>query len=325
MSATSSPLAAFHDYQPEMEDFEAAVVAGLGARPKTLPCKYIYDQRGSALFDRICELDEYYVTRTEIALLERYAGEMAGLMGTGCHLIEFGSGSPRKVPLLLDAMGDTAAYTAIDISREHLLSSTRALAEARPALEVNAVCADYTAPLDLPPPKSRPGAKPVVYFPGSSVGNFNPDGARAFLRRTAQLLQAGGELMIGVDLKKDLDILHAAYNDREGVTAAFNLNLLVRINTELGANFDIDAFTHDAFYNAEQGRIEMHLRSLCAQAVRLGRREFSFADGESIHTENSYKYTVEEFQQLAGDAGFAPVHVWLDDDRLFSIHYLRAG
>lgn len=325
MSAAISALAAFHDYHPEVEDFEAAVIAGLGATPKTLPCKYFYDQRGSALFDRICNLDEYYVTRTEIGLLERYAGEMAALMGDGCHLIEFGSGSPRKVPLLLDALSDIAAYTAIDISREHLLSSTRALAEARPMLEVNAICADYTAPLDLPPPKSRPDAKPAVYFPGSSVGNFDPDGARTFLRRTAKMLRAGGELMIGVDLKKDLDILHAAYNDRDGVTAAFNLNVLERINTELGANFDIDAFSHDAFYNAQQGRIEMNLRSLCTQSVRLGRLEFGFADGERIHTENSYKYTVEEFQQLAGDAGFVPVHVWLDDDRLFSIHYLRAS
>ncbi len=323
MTRTSSDLVAFYDLEPEVEDFEAAVIAGLSASPRTLPCKYFYDQRGSALFDRICELEEYYVTRTEIALLERHAAEMAGLMGRGCHLIELGSGSPRKVPLLLDALGDAAAYTAIDISRDHLLASTTALAAARPDVEIGAVCADYTRSLDLPPLKSRPDSKRVVYFPGSSVGNFAPDEARAFLRRIADMVRQGGELMIGVDLKKDPDILHAAYNDSEGVTAAFNMNLLVRINAELDGSFDLGAFSHEAFYDADEGRIEMHLRSLAAQVAGVAGHQFNFAEGERIHTENSYKYAVEEFQILAGDAGFSPLHVWIDDACLFSIHYLR--
>lgn len=324
MTAAGSAPVAFHDNAPEVEDFEAAVFAGLDGHPKSLPCKYFYDQRGSALFDQICELDEYYVTRTEIALLQRYGGEMAALMGPSCHLIEFGSGSPRKVPILLDALADAAAYTAIDISREHLLASSRALARNRPGLEVMAVCADYTRALDLPRPKSRPDAKPVVYFPGSSIGNFAPEDAIGFLRRTADMLQGGGEMLIAADLKKDPEILHAAYNDAAGVTAAFNLNLLARINTELGADFELAAFAHDAFYDAGKGRIEMHLRSLCDQSVHIAGRDFSFAEGERVHTENSYKYAVEEFEQLAREAGFSPLKVWIDDDRLFSIHYLRS-
>lgn len=325
MTSSRSAAVAFHDNEPEVEDFEDAVFAGLGGNPKTLPCKYFYDSRGSELFDRICELDEYYVTRTEIALLKRYGGEMAALMGPSCHLIEFGSGSPRKVPILLDALAGAAAYTAIDISREHLLASSEALARNRPGLEVMAVCADYTGALDLPRSKSRPDAKPVVYFPGSSIGNFAPEDAVRFLRRTADMLLGGGEMMIAVDLKKDPKILHAAYNDAAGVTAAFNLNLLARINTELAADFELTAFVHEAFYDADRGRIEMHLRSLCDQSVHIAGRDFDFADGERIHTENSYKYAVEEFEQLARDAGFSPLKVWIDENRLFSIHYLRSA
>lgn len=324
MTSAGNSAVAFHDYEPEVEDFEEAVFAGLDGNPKSLPCKYFYDKRGSELFERICELDEYYVTRTEIALLQRYGGEMAELMGPSCHLIEFGSGSPRKVSILLDALADAAAYTAIDISRDHLLTASQALARIRPGLEVMAVCADYTGTLDLPRPKSRPDAKPVVYFPGSSIGNFSPEDAIGFLRRTADMLQGGGEMMIAVDLKKDREILHAAYNDAAGVTAAFNLNLLTRINTELGANFELAAFAHEAFYDSEKGRIEMHLRSLGDQSVHIAGRDFNFAKGERLHTENSYKYAVEEFEQLARDAGFSPLKVWIDENSLFSIHYLRS-
>lgn len=272
-------------------------------------------------------LEEYYVTRTEIALLERYGGEMASRMGPACHLIEFGSGSPRKAPLLLDALPDAAAYTAIDISRDHLIASAEALAAARPGLEVIALCADYTRDIELPRPGSRPDATPVVYFPGSSVGNFSPAEAVAFLRRTAAMLTAGGGggLLIGVDLKKDPAILHAAYNDAEGVTAAFNLNLLARINAQLGGDFDLDAFHHYAFYRPDASRVEMHLLSRKSQTVHVAGHSFEFAEGENIHTENSYKYTVEEFQAVASEAGFSPTQVWLDDDRLFSVHYLWAG
>lgn len=323
-TSVATTTVAFHDHEPEIEDFEAAVFAGLASAQKSLPCKYFYDQAGSALFERICELDEYYVTRTEIALLERYRTEMAALMGDSCHLIEFGSGSARKVPLLLDALPNAAAYTAIDISKEHLLASTRALAAARPGLEVTAVCADYTRPLVLPRPESRPDAKPVVFFPGSSIGNFSPREAVQFLKRTAETLHGGGELLIGVDLKKDPAILDAAYNDAKGVTAAFNLNLLARINTELGADFDLPAFAHHAHYDSAKGRIEMHLVSLGEQTVRIGGRGFDFGNGERIHTENSYKYSIGEFRDLGREAGFTPVERWTDEDGLFSIHYFRA-
>jgi len=239
-----------------------------------------------------------------------------------CHLIEFGSGSSRKVRILLAALDAPAAYTAVDISRQHLLQSTAALAAEHPALEVTAVCADYTRPFTAPRPKSRPDARPVVFFPGSSVGNFSPREAVAFLARTAELLAGGGGLLIGVDLKKDRAILQAAYNDGEGTTAQFNLNLLVRINRELGADFKLDGFRHDAFYNEQAGRIEMHLVSRTAQTVRLGSHRFRFEPGETIHTENSYKYTIGEFQSVGRRAGFEPVRCWTDDSALFSLHFL---
>jgi dimethylhistidine N-methyltransferase len=277
------------------------------------------------LFDRICDLAEYYVTRTEIALLRAQAGEIAALIGPRAHLVEFGSGSSIKVPILLDALDRPAAYTAIDISRQHLLQATGALARTRQGLEVTAVCADYTVPFDLPRPKSAPGARPVVFFPGSTIGNFDTSEAVGFLRNTAALLRPHrGTMLVGVDLRKDPAILHAAYNDAQGVTAAFNLNLLVRINRELKGNFDLSAFRHLAFYDAEIGRIEMHLVSSRAQSVRTAGRSFAFVAGETIHTENSYKYSIEGFQDVARRAGFEPVRVWTDDRQLFSLHFLAA-
>ena len=322
MTSATAALAGFHDYEPETEGFGAGLVAGLERPRKEIPCKFFYDSVGSALFERICELPEYYPTRTETALLEAHRGEIAAELGDHRHLVELGSGSAQKVRILLQAMRP-AAYTAVDISREHLLRSTAALAADHPGLEVHAVCADYTRNFVLPRPASKPDAVPVAFFPGSTVGNFAPADAEIFLRRIAALIR-GGDLLIGVDLKKDAAILNAAYNDKDGVTAAFNLNLLARANRELGADFDLAAFAHRAFYDEAEGRIEMHLVSLARQTVRIGDHRIAFADGETIHTENSYKYTVAEFQALAGRAGFAASHVWVDGDDLFSIHHMRA-
>ncbi len=319
-----SDLVAFYDLRPENEDFGDALRSGLSRSPRSLPCKFFYDQRGSGLFDQICMLDEYYITRTETALLTDNAAEIASHIGENCHLIEFGSGSSIKVNILFEALQGRLAYTAIDISKDHLLASTAALARKNPDLLVTAVCADYTKPIDLPAEIAGHEGAPVVFFPGSSIGNFTADPAREFLAQTADLLRPRhGGLLIGVDLKKDEDILRAAYNDSRGITAAFNLNLLVRANAELGADFDVSAFHHDAIYNDDLGRIEMYLVSDRQQSVTIGTSTYSFADGEAIHTENSHKYGVEQFQTLAQSAGFEPIRVWVDEENLFSVHFLR--
>jgi dimethylhistidine N-methyltransferase len=319
----SGPVA-FYDLRPENENFADALHAGLSRSPKSLPCKFFYDQRGSKLFDQICALDEYYVTRTETALLTSNAAEIASHLGRDCHLIEFGSGSSIKVSILLKALQGQISYTAIDISKDHLRASTDALARKNPDLLVTAVCADYTKPIDLPPEIIKQDGAPVVLFPGSSIGNFTAGPARDFLAQTADLLRPrNGGLLIGADLKKDEEILRAAYNDSSGITAAFNLNLLVRANAELGANFDISAFHHDAIYNANLGRIEMYLVSDRQQSVKIGSSSYSFADGETIHTEYSHKYDVEQFQAMASAAGFSPMMVWIDEENLFSVHFLR--
>jgi dimethylhistidine N-methyltransferase len=323
MTADTEALAAFVDLETIVEDFETAVVAGLSATPKTLPCKFFYDQAGSELFSRICELDEYYPTRTEVGLLRRISGNIARLMGPDCHLIEFGSGDGIKVRLLLDAVNALAGYTAVDISRDHLKRSAEDLARLYPDIEIAAICADYTKPFDVPPPSAKADARRVGFFPGSTIGNFTPAEAVEFLRTAAKLLE-GGDLIIGVDLKKDIARLESAYNDSEGVTAAFNLNLLARINRELSGDFIIDAFEHRAHYDPVAGRIEMHLISRRDQFVTVGGRRFDFAAGETIHTENSYKYAIEEFREVAANAGFKVVGGWTDDENLFSIHYLRA-
>ena len=325
MIEQSSPdPVAFYDLRPEEEDFGDALRSGLSQSPKSLPCKYFYDQRGSAIFDQICTLDEYYVTRTETALLTDNAAEIASYMGKNCHLIEFGSGSSIKVNILLDALRGCLAYTAIDISKDHLRASTAALARTRPDVLVTAVCADYTKPIDLPAEIVGHDGVPVVFFPGSSIGNFTADPAREFLAQTADLLRPRlGALLIGADLKKDEDILLAAYNDSRGITASFNLNLLMRANAELGANFDLSAFHHDAVYNDDLGRIEMYLVSDRQQSVAIGESTYSFSDGEVIHTENSHKYGVEQFRSIAQSAGFEPIKVWVDEKNLFSVHFLR--
>ena len=310
-----------HDFAPERADFRAEVLRGLRQPRKELPCKFFYDERGSRLFDQICALEEYYPTRTELGIMRERAPEIAALLGPGALLVEYGSGSSTKTRILLDALDTPPGYVPIDISKEHLLRSSAALARAYPDIEVLPVCADYTRTFTLPLPR-RPIARRVVYFPGSTIGNFDRESARRFLRQIAELCMPGGGLLIGVDLRKDPLVLHRAYNDREGVTAAFNLNLLARINRELGADFQLDRFAHYAFYNPTEGRIEMHLTSLAEQTVHIGDEAIPFALGESIWTESSHKYTVGEFAHMAAGAGFALQHVWTDPQQLFSVQYL---
>jgi L-histidine Nalpha-methyltransferase len=313
---------AFHDLAPGQESFRDAVFAGLGHVPKTLPCKFFYDGRGSALFEEICRVPEYYLTRTEIAILERNAGAIAAEIGPHCRLIEFGSGASIKVRLLLRALEAPAAYVPVDISRGPLREAAAQLAAEFPGLPVIAVCADYTRPFPLPPLPGHVGRR-VGFFPGSTIGNFEPDAVVRFLRHCAELLGSESAMLIGVDLKKDAAILNRAYNDAAGLNGAFNLNLLVRINRELGGDIDVDRFAHVAFYNADAGRMELYLESRTAQHATIAGRRFDFAAGERIHTENSYKYGIDEFRALAARAGFRPAETWVDRDALFSVHYLR--
>ena len=301
--------------------FLQEVVRGLQQPQKSLPCKLFYDERGSRLFDRITELDEYYPTRTELAIMEQHVGEMTTLLGSGCLLVEYGSGSSTKTRLLLDRLEAPAGYVPIDISAEHLARSAAALTAEYPHLEVLPVCADYTRPFDLPTP-SRPAARSAAYFPGSTIGNFEPEAARRFLAGAAGLAGPKGALLIGVDLKKDPQLLHDAYNDRLGVTAQFNLNILAHLNAALDADIRLDAFRHYAFYNPTFGRIEMHLVSLEDQQIRLGGGAISFRAGESIWTESSYKYRPDEFEALAAAAGWRVECVWTDPRALFSVQYL---
>ncbi len=309
-----------HDLAPEQDDFLSAVLDGLGRPHKTLPCKFFYDETGSALFDAICDQPEYYPTRTELGILAAAASEIADLAGRGGALVEYGSGSSLKTRLLLDALVP-AIYMPIDISREHMLAACHTLAQDYPALHLMAVCADYTRPFRLPPTASQ--NRRLAFFPGSSIGNFAPLEALRFLKQVAQQLSGGDGLLIGVDLKKDPAVLNAAYNDAAGVTAAFNLNLLTRCNRELDADFDLDGFAHRAFYNAAAGRVEMHIESQREQTATVAGHAFTFAAGETIHTENSYKYEPDEFQRLAGQAGFELQRTWTDPGRLFGVRYLR--
>jgi dimethylhistidine N-methyltransferase len=315
------PKLRLHDFEPEPDSFREEVIQGLQQPNKELPSKFFYDEHGSQLFDQITELDEYYPTRTEIAIMRQHAHEMAALLGPHCLLIEYGSGSSTKTRILLDHIEDLAGYVPIDISKEHLLQSAEKLTAAYPDLEVLPVCADYTRQIELPIPE-RVVSRRVVYYPGSTIGNFEPEPAKRFLQTIAEVCGQDGGLLIGVDLKKDPEILHHAYNDHKGVTAEFNLNILARINRELEANFQLDQFRHYAFYNPPKGRIEMHLVSLQNQTVRLDDIEIRFKRGESIWTESSYKYNVGEFERLAAAAGFEVAQVWTDPDRLFSVQYL---
>ena len=311
-------------FKAATRQFRADVLRGLRAPKKELPCKYFYDEVGSELFEQITELEEYYPTRTELGIMERHAPEMAGLLGRRCLLIEYGSGSSIKTRLLLDQLREPAGYVPIDVSGEYLYRSARALGEEYPDIEVLPLCADFTRQLALPACR-KTAARRVVYFPGSTLGNFAPEATLALLRQTAVLCGREGGLLLGIDLQKDPRVIEAAYNDRRGVTALFNRNILVRINRELGADFDIEQFAHRAFYNAAQKRIEMHLVSRCDQVVRVGGVLFAFARSESIHTENSCKYSLPALANLAGASGFAVERVWTDDRQYFSVAYLTLG
>ena len=317
------PLHDYVEYDHATDNFLEEVLAGLRQPVKRLPSKYFYDERGSQLFDDICELPEYYPTCTEMALLRDISADVAALVGEGATVIEFGSGSSTKIRILLDALDSPLAYVPVDISREHLLMSAKGLAGNYPDLRVVPVCADYTQPFEVPQidgEKARAG-----FFPGSTIGNFTRSEAISFLQAAATDLGHNNGLLIGVDLRKDVKTLHAAYNDSAGVTAAFNLNLLHRINREIGGDFDIDSFAHDARWVPEFGRIEMHLVSVCAQTVSIGGESFEFKSGESIHTEDSRKYDVEGFKDLAREAGWNSIDCWTDPDDLFSIHLLRVA
>jgi L-histidine Nalpha-methyltransferase len=302
--------------------FRREVVAGLSLPQKNLPPKYFYDEAGSRLFERICRLREYYPTRTELAITRSNLAHIARFAGRNCALLEYGSGESLKTRLLLRAL-KPSIYIPVDISEDALERAVRSLRRDFPDLRIEPVVGDFSAPLELPALKGR--GRPVVYFPGSTIGNLTPEQAHAFLAMTRGQAGPGGAMLIGVDLKKDAAVLHAAYNDAKGVTAAFNLNVLARINRELGANFDLKRFAHYAFYDPALGRVEMHLVSLAQQAVRLGRYRFSFSTGESIHTENSYKYSIHEFRSLAQGAGWRGAKVWSDPRALFSLHGLTAA
>lgn len=311
----------FKDNHPPASDFEEEVLTGLQVSPKTLPPKFFYDEVGSGLFDAICRTPEYYPTRTETAIIRDNAAAIASALGRGSMLIEPGSGTSAKVRLLLDAL-KPHIYMPMDISKAFLKKEAAKLAAEFPWLDVYAVCADFSVAMDIP---LRPeGVRRVAFFPGSSIGNFEPEDASAFLQNIRTMVGRGGGLLIGVDMKKDEAILNAAYNDAAGITARFNLNLLTRINRELAADFDTSAFAHHAFYNADAGRIEMHLESLKDQTVRVAGRAIRFRDGETIHTENSYKYSEDEFARLAAKAGFRLDTRWQDKDGLFSLFYFRA-
>ena len=298
------------------------VLDGLGQAEKTLPAKYFYDERGSKLFDDICELEEYYPTRTETSLLARHAGAIAEQVGKGVIILELGSGSSTKVRLVLDRLDQPAAYVPVDISREHLQASAARLAADYPGLKVKPIFPDYvqTFPLTV---EGAPEPT-LAFFPGSTIGNFHPAEAQTFLARLARQLGTGSRLLIGVDMKKSRERLNAAYNDAAGVTAAFNLNLLERINRELDGTFDLDGFAHRAFYNEHLGRIEMHLESLHPQTALVAGVPFRFEEGETIHTEVSYKYSVDDFHKLARSAGWSADTTWTDDEELFSIHLLTS-
>jgi dimethylhistidine N-methyltransferase len=312
----------FFDYRPTPADVRAEVLEGLAAPVKRLSPKLFYDRRGSQLFDAITELPEYYPTRTEIGILREHGSEMADRIGRDNILIELGSGSSLKIQTLLAALRPRV-YLPVDISKEHLLESAHALAERFPGLSIRAACADYSADFRLP--LEPEWTDLAAFFPGSSIGNFDPDDARLLLGRVATLLGPGGRLLIGVDLPKDPAILNAAYDDAQGVTAAFNLNLLTRINRELDGDFDLATFAHRAFFNVADSRVEMHLVSLVDQRVRVAGHSFSFLAGETIHTERSYKYGIEPFQRLAAEAGYLSEEVWTDPAELFSVHCLQVA
>lgn len=308
--------------EPGTQSLREEVLSGLRENPKKLPSKFFYDHRGSLIFEQICGLKEYYLTRLETRILRDNTEELAALCGRDFVLVELGSGSSTKTRLLLDS-SRPLAYIPIDISQGQLFDSARTLSRDYPEVEIVPLCADYTREFHLPSPTAR-GRRTVVFFPGSTIGNFEPDGAAAFLGRIRAICEPDGGMLIGVDLQKPKSIIERAYNDAEGVTAAFNLNMLLRANRELGADFDLEQFEHQAVYNEEQGRIEMRLVSMRTQTVHIGEASISFARGEHITTEHSYKYTLESFGVRAQRAGFGVRQVWTDPECWFSVFFLTS-
>ena len=312
--------AILHDLQPHADDFRAAVIEGLSRPDRALPCRFLYDARGSALFDAICGLPEYYPTRTEMRILRDNAGAIADHMGADAQLVELGSGSSTKLRILLDALELPHSYVPIDISREHLGAAAQAIQDAYPDLRVEAICADFSQAIPLPPHLARR----LGFYPGSTIGNFTPHQARAFLSQWNRRLGPGAAMLVGVDLRKDAAIVEPAYDDAQGVTAQFSLNLLARSNRELDADFDLRRYRHEARYDAETGRVAIHLRALADQTVHIGDEGFFIGAGETIHIEDSWKYSLDGFRDLAREAGFAPADYWTDEDGLFSVHLLDA-
>lgn len=310
------------DFGPEAEQFLRDVQVALKGSPRRLPSQYLYDATGSLLFDRICDLDEYYLTRAELAILSCKGREICDALGPECALIEFGSGSSMKTRVLLDQLADPVAYVPVDISREHLQKAASRLSEQFTDLEILPVCADYTRPFDLPKTDSDSSRK-VVYFSGSTIGNMPPAAAARLMDQLRRVAAPQGGVLIGVDLHKDTRTLEAAYDDSEGVTAEFELNLLTRINRELGANFDLRAWEYEARYDAELRRVEMYVRSRQEQEVRVGDLAFRFQEGERVLTEVSQKYTFGDFASLAGTSGLQVVRVWTDPLDQYSLQYLE--
>ncbi len=307
-----------------MQQFRQDVEAGLSGKPREIPCKYLYDTQGSELFERICETEDYYVTRADLALHEAHLSEISAMIGPQAHIIEFGSGAGIKTRKLLASLDNPRAYTPIEISAAALSASACELEAAFPEIEIRPLRADYTQPirsndLALDPPATRR----VVYFPGSTISNFNHDEATTFLQRMGNIAEPNGAILIGVDLLKPAQRLIRAYDDSEGITAAFNLNLLKRLHRELGAKVEADHFTHEARFNSEFNRIEMHLVARQPTVINIGNKHFEFRQGDSIHTESSHKYSVPDFKALAEQAGLKPVKVWKDPDKLFSMHWLE--
>ena len=313
------------DLEPVSADFLAEVISGLSSSPRTLPCKFFYDERGADLFQKICELPEYYITRTETELLRRCAPEISESIGANAALIGFGTGAGIKTRMLLEQLENPIAYIPVDISKQRLIDSAIELSHAMPALEILPVCADYLQELQLPKPLRKPDHV-AVFFPGSTIGNLEPPVAADFLRRVCRLCGKSGGLIIGIDLQKSREVLEAAYNDSAGVTAKFNLNLLTRANRELGADFDLARWKHRAVYNESEGRIEMHLVSDGEQTVQVGGREFHFAAGEKIITEFSYKHTLDGFARMAASVGFREAsRVWTDPQKMFAIFHFAVA
>ena len=310
------------DLHPAPADLEAEALRGLTRDEKTLPCKLFYDKRGSELFEAICELPEYYLTRTETGILRASMEEITAVLGPRVQLIEPGSGAGTKTRLLLVALEDPVSYVPIDISKEHLREVAVSIGREYPGLQVQAVCADFLQPIQVPAP-ARPPRSRVVFFPGSTIGNFHPDEARVFLGRMADLAGPDGGLLIGFDRRKDPDVLIAAYDDARGVTAEFNLNILRRLNADVGANFDLAQFQHVARWNEEESRIEIYLRSTVDQTVRIGAREVHFADGETIRTEDCHKYGPEGVADLTDR--FSLIRTWTDANERFGVQYLATA